>query len=189
MKKLFIAATVAIVICTGCSSNAGMIDPEVRLAYEKGQDATATENLTKAYGSTINKNRKEGVKVPGIYSDYAVGLVKQDRRAEANSWFNKEMEAFPVSRGVVMQLKRDLIPEYQNNNEINLKYDEESEELNALPPAKRAAAEERASGVIDDGLPEEETEDATVTEEELPAEGEGSDDESHESVDDEDVRE
>ena len=159
-------------VATSCGGSQPLVDPTVELAYSKEPTAANLENLAKAYGSTINKNRKTGEKQPGLYSDYAVALVKQGRRAEANSWFNKEMAEYPVSRAYVMQLKRQLIPEYQDNNAINM--NEANEEATSLPPATRAAAEERASEVREGTTPEAEagTEAGTEAENETEMETE-----------------
>ena len=120
MKKnpLFKIALIAAVasLLSSCGASTTMVDPTVRLAYEKEQNDVNSENLAKQYSSTINKNRKTGVKEPGLYCDYAVALVAQGMHAEANSWFNREMEEFPVSKQLVMQLKKELIPEYLNEN-------------------------------------------------------------------------
>lgn len=133
----------------GCKGNKAVIDPTVRLAYEKEPTAENMENLSKAYAGFINKNRKTGKKEPGVYSDYAVTLVKLGRRAEANSWFNKEMEAYPSSRQYVMQLKRMLIPEYQDNNSITT--DSASmDEAEGLSEKTRKEAEDRAAKVMEE---------------------------------------
>ena len=148
MKPLFSTAFIAILALSlsACKSSKPTIDMAAKLAYQKDPSAANLENLSKAYGSFINKTRKSGISQPGIYSDYAVTLVKLDRRAEANTWFNKEMQDFPSSRLYVMQLKRLLIPEYQDNNTIVA--DSAALQQDALSPRSRQAAEERASSVL-----------------------------------------
>lgn len=148
MKPLFSTALIAILALSlsACKSSKPTIDMAAKLAYQKDPSAANLENLSKAYGSFINKTRKSGISQPGIYSDYAVTLVKLDRRAEANTWFNKEMQDFPSSRLYVMQLKRLLIPEYQDNNTIVA--DSAALQQDALSPRSRQAAEERASSVL-----------------------------------------
>lgn len=165
-----------------CSSSVAVVDPTTLLAYGINPNEQNLENLAKNYGSTINKNRKSGIKTPGLYCDYAVALVKQGKRAEANSWFNKEIEAFPSAREFVMQLKKELIPEYANDNRITT--DEasevEGEEPTSLPPATRAAAEERAATVMEptnsimdpEETPAENEETMTEEEKEEPTEPE-----------------
>lgn len=152
MTKIRIIKSILIAVIAGmlsaCGASTTMVDSNVRLAYEKEQNSTNTENLAKQYGSAINKNRKSGVKEPGLYCDYAVALVAQGKRAEANSWFNREMSEFPASRQLVLQLKKELIPEYQNNNTIGNGEASVSEE--GLSEEARAAAEERASGVMEE---------------------------------------
>ena len=169
-----ILAVVAIGFTTSCNSTEMLVDKMALLEYGKEASDQNLENLAKSYGTVINKTRKTGLKEPGVYSDYAVALVKQGKRAEANSWFNKEMEAFPSSRGYVMQLKRDLIPEYQNDNTIKTtEASVDDSEETSLPPAKRKAAEERAKGVVA-GTPD----DATQTSEdkaEEPVDGDEKD--------------
>lgn len=148
MKPLFSTALIAILALSlsACKSSKPTLDMAAKLAYQKDPSAANLENLSKAYGSFINKTRKSGISQPGIYSDYAVTLVKLDRRAEANTWFNKEMQDFPSSRLYVMQLKRLLIPEYQDNNIIVA--DSAALQQDALSPRSRQAAEERASSVL-----------------------------------------
>lgn len=148
MKPLFSTALIAILALSlsACKSSKPSLDMAAKLAYQKDPSAANLENLSKAYGSFINKTRKSGNSQPGIYSDYAVTLVKLDRRAEANTWFNKEMQDFPSSRLYVMQLKRLLIPEYQDNNTIVA--DSAALQQDALSPRSRQAAEERASSVL-----------------------------------------
>ena len=137
-----------IAVLTSCSSSKPTVDASTLLAYCKEPNTANLENLSKNYGTVINKSRKTGLNTPGIYSDYAVTLVKQGKRAEANSWFNREMSEFPSSRGYVMQLKRTLIPEYINDNSISVK-DASTAESDSLPPEKRAAAEKRAASVLE----------------------------------------
>lgn len=131
---------------TACSSSQPVVDPPTLLAYCKDPSGANLENLSKNYATMINKTRKTGLKQPGIYSDYAVTLVKQGRRAEANTWFNKEIAVFVSSKGYVMQLKRTLLPEYINDNTINDSIALDSDAV--LPPEKRAAAEKRAASVM-----------------------------------------
>lgn len=134
-------AGVAFVIACACGSSKEVVDPKVMLAYGKEPNEQNMEALSKSYGNVISKSRKSGMKEPGVYSDYAVMLVKQGKRAEANGWFNKEMEAFPSSRGYVMQLKRRLIPEYQDNNSTNMANTDPAE-----AEAKPAATDKTAKG-------------------------------------------
>ena len=178
IKNIMKLALITVVASTmlACKGNKAVIDPTVRLAYEKDPTPENLENLSKAYGSYINKCRKTGMKQPGIYSDYAVTLVQQGKRAEANNFFNKEMEAFPSSRPYVMQLKRKLIPEYQNNNSITSE-SASMDNSEGMSEASKKAAEERASTVLekqnnelDKIIPEEEQEQSPA--EEKPAEEE-----------------
>ena len=142
-----ILALVATALAAACSSSQPVVDQSVMLAYCKEPNSANLDNLSKNYSSLINKTRKTGLKQPGVYSDYAVALVKQGRRAEANSWFNKEIAEFASSKGYVMQLKRTLLPEYVNDNSINENATTDDE--SALTPEKRAAAEKRAATVMD----------------------------------------
>ena len=153
-KKIIKGLLSAAIILTawGCGSSQPMVSETVLLDYMKDANQANTENLSKNYGTVINKSRKTGVKECGIYSDYAVTLVKQGKRAEANSWFNREMEAFPSSRGYVMQLKRLLIPEYQDNNSTSAATLPDAEESDKLSPAKRKAAEKRAAEAVGDQM-------------------------------------
>ena len=139
------------VMAAACSSSEPMIDPMTMLAYGKEPTDANLENVAKNYGSVINKNRKNGVKQPGIYSDYAVALARQGKNAEANTWFNMEMSAFPSSRMYVMELKKVLIPEYQDDNTINSSDTTATTAEEGLSAKKRAEAEKKASGVMGGG--------------------------------------
>lgn len=146
-----IAAGLILATAMSCGGNKAVIDPDIMLAYGKQPNEQNLEALSKNYSTVIGKNRKIKDKDPGIYSDYAVMLVKQGKRAEANGYFNKEMEAFPSSRGYVMQLKRRLIPEYQDDNSTTAAdTDTVMAEPDALTPAQRKRAEERAAAVLGD---------------------------------------
>ncbi len=134
-------------VAASCGSSQPVVDPVVRLAYETDPNDANTENLAKSYGSIINKTRKSGLKQPGIYCDYAVALAGMGRRAEANSWFNKEMNDFPSSRQYILQLKKILIPEYQDNNTIDTNEASMGNE-EGLSPKTRSEAEKRASEVM-----------------------------------------
>lgn len=142
------AAGLIFAISLSCGGSKEVIDPKAMLAYGKEPNEQNLDVLSKSYGAVINKNRKSGIKTPGVYSDYAVMMVKQGKRAEANGWFNKEMEAFPSSRDYVMQLKRKLIPEYQDNNSTSAADADTTQVQEGLSPAKRKAAEKRAATVM-----------------------------------------
>ncbi|MBR3557596.1 MAG: DUF4810 domain-containing protein [Bacteroidales bacterium] len=147
IAKLLLAAAI-MQVAVACGGSKPVIDPLARLAYEQNASQENLVNLTKAYASYINKCRKTGDSEPGVYSEYAVLLLKSGgSRAEANSWFNKEMERYPSSRGYVMELKRKLIPEYQNNNSITTE-NASADENEGLSEQSRKAAEERASEVM-----------------------------------------
>lgn len=143
-------AIAGIALLAACSSSQPTVDKTIMLAYCKEPSQANMENLSKNYSSIINKSRKTGLKQPGIYCDYAITLVKQGRRAEANSWFNREINDFASSRTYVMQLKRMLIPEYINDNSINTETEQTADEQQALSPASRKAAEDRAASVMDE---------------------------------------
>lgn len=187
MRKLFSAALLIAMatLAASCGSSLPAIDPNVRLAYEKEQSEANIDNMAKAYSSLINKTRKTGTKLPGLYSDYAVALAKKGKHAEANNWFNKEIEAFPSSRTYVMQLKRELIPEFLDN--MTISSDEAPEEENeALSAEARTAAEKKAASVMqesNEALESEMTdqeenqgnrEEESVSEESIDPENEGS---------------
>ena len=109
IAKLLLAAAI-MQVAVACGGSKPVIDPQARLAYEQNASQENLVNLTKAYASYINKCRKTGDSEPGVYSEYAVLLLKSGgSRAEANSWFNKEMERYPSSRGYVMELLIYLI--------------------------------------------------------------------------------
>ncbi len=148
-----LAAGLVFFTTLSCGGNKEIIDPKALLTYGKEPSEQNMEVLSKSYSAVIGKNRKSGVKTPGIYSDYAVMLAKQGRRAEANGWFNKEMEAFPSSRSYVLQLKRRLIPEYQDDNSTTITdSDSTIAEPDALTPAQRKRAEKKAAAVMGDTL-------------------------------------
>lgn len=102
---------------TGCKNTQTMTtDPTISLAYLMNSSTESLNNLSKAYGTTINRTRKSKYKQPGLCSDYAVTLALLGNHAEANKWFNKEVADFPSSRPYVLQLKKQLIPELMNDN-------------------------------------------------------------------------
>ncbi|MBP5326951.1 MAG: DUF4810 domain-containing protein [Bacteroidales bacterium] len=157
IKKAITICGVALLF--SCGGTRYSVDEKVLLEYGKEPNEANTENLSKSYAAVINKSRKTGLKEAGIYSDYAVTLVKQGKRAEANNWFNKEMESFPSSKSYVMQLKRILIPEYQNDNtvrDISAIEGDETEEA-TLTPKQRSEAEKKAAQVMGEDTVEEDT--------------------------------
>lgn len=108
-----VAAIGLLLLLGGCSSKQYLVnDPKVLLAYRMDPNEGNLESLSKAYASAINQNRREGVKQPGLFADYAVTLALLDKREEANKWFNNEVAAFPTSGKYVNQLKLKLVPEY-----------------------------------------------------------------------------
>ncbi|MCR4815864.1 MAG: DUF4810 domain-containing protein [Bacteroidales bacterium] len=149
IKSLMTTAVAALL--SSCGSSLAVVDPVTMLTYGKDPTEENLENLAKNYSSVINKNRKSGEKQPGVFSDYAVALARQGKHAEANTWFNMEMSTFPSSRSYVLKLKQTMIPEYINDNSINIKAADGAteNETKGLSPKKRAAAEKRAKGVMD----------------------------------------
>jgi len=132
---LVISATLLV---AGCGSRQYLVsDPTLILNYLKDSSSENLSNLSKAYGTAINRNRKKDVKQPGLFADYAVTLALQGKASEANQWFNKEIETFPSSRSYVMQLKEQLIPQYLNDNTVTSSEAAVSEE----PAGDEAAAE------------------------------------------------
>lgn len=115
-RKIFLGILVVLLaanIFSGCKSSAAFVkDPTVPLAYLKDPSNGNLDNLAKAYSSQINKNRKAGIKQPGLFSDYAVCLALLGNRQEANKWFNNEAATFPNSRNYVTALKKALVPEF-----------------------------------------------------------------------------
>ena len=135
-----IAAMLIFATTLSCGGSRQMVDPKAMLAYGKEPNELTLDVLSKSYSSVISKNRKTGINTPGIYSDYAVILVKQGKRAEANGWFNKEMETFPSSRSYVMQLKSRLIPEYMDDSSTSVSI---SDQQQSSTPAKGKSSKKR----------------------------------------------
>ena len=107
----------ALLLCSACRGPRPMVqDTTVQLAYLKEASEENLEALSKAYATTINKNRKAKVKYPGLYCDYAVTLALLGNHSEANQWFNNEVAEFPSSQTYVNTLKAKLIPEFVNDN-------------------------------------------------------------------------
>lgn len=97
-----------------CSSQRTMLeDPTPLINYQKEPSVENLETLSKAYAATINRYRKEKVKYPGMYADYAVTLAKLGNQGEANRYFNMEIEAFPSSREYVNKLKSMVDPLFE----------------------------------------------------------------------------
>ncbi len=166
IKKALTICSIALMV--GCGGTRYTVDEKVLLEYGKEPNEINTENLSKSYATVINKSRKTGLKEAGVYCDYAVTLVKQGKRAEANNWFNKEMEAFPSSKSYVMQLKRLLIPEYQNDNtvrDISASEGEDAEET-TLSPKQRSEAEEKAAKVMGSETDSNDTKETVIETEE-----------------------
>lgn len=151
-KKYFRIAALVLIgmsLLASCKQEKAVtVDPSIMLTYGKDANEQNLENLAKNYATVINKNRKSGVKQPGLYSDYAVALAKQGKNAEANNWFNKEMAEFPSSRKYVIRLKQELIPEYVNDNTVRNNDAVENPEEPTLSPAARAEAEEKAASIM-----------------------------------------
>lgn len=147
--KTAIFATLGLLLA-GCGSTEYLVkDPLVMLEYGKNPSEENLDNLLKAYNAAINKNRKAHVEVQGLYSDYACALALSGRATEANVWFNKEMETFPTSKAYVMQLKKQLIPQFLNSSDTSLEGLFDQSDLDAKAAARHAAAEERAASVMD----------------------------------------
>lgn len=140
-------------LMAACDSGQPMVrDPKVMLAYEMDPSTDNMVNLSKAYSTTINKIRKTGERYPGLYSDYAVTLALQGKASEANVWFNNEMEAFPSSKKYVMQLKKQMIPQFLNDTthflDMDIEEDTTPTESDEFGDTRRAAAVDRAATVM-----------------------------------------
>ena len=160
-------------------------DPNVMLTYLKESTPESMDNLAKAYSSTINKNRRSNKTYPGLFSDYAVVLAQQGKAAEANVWFNKEMDAFPVTRTYVMQLKRQLVPQFLNDTSSTFMSDTLNiYQADELTPQRRAAAEERAATVLESS--DQQIDDATPAKEEETQIDDSANDEAIEATDEND---
>lgn len=155
VKAIVVGCTVtaAIFAVASCGSHPYMVSDDITmLSYCKEPSEENLSNLTKAYNAAINNNRKKGIKQPGLYADYAVALSKQGRAEEANGWFNNEVNTFPISREYVRELKRQLIPQFLDDTSTTMTTQAaatDSNTLNQLGPARRAAAEERAAAALE----------------------------------------
>lgn len=154
-----IAGILAISTIVGCRNSQTLVnDPTVPLAYLKDSSPDNINNLSKAYGTAINKNRKQKIKQSGLFSDYAVTLALLGNREEANKWFNNEMATFPNSRAYVNQLKKALIPEYLNDTTRTTEPIQESDSTTAnnkmLNKAVKTVIDE-AAGTVTDTVEEE----------------------------------
>ncbi len=138
-------------LLASCGSGEYLVkDPNVMLSYLKEPSDANLDNLVKSYSSTINKNRRSKATQPGLFADYGVAMAHQGKDAEANVWLNKEMDAYPATRPYVMQLKRQLVPQFLNDTTSTFASDTVSVlQANELSPQRRAAAEERAATVLD----------------------------------------
>lgn len=103
-------------LLSGCSNQRSLIeDPSISLNYLLNPTEDNLSNLSKAYGTAINRNRKSGVKQPGLCSEYAITLAMMGNQEEANKWFNKEVADFPASRDYVLALKRVYCPAFESD--------------------------------------------------------------------------
>lgn len=104
----------------GCGTQEYLVnDPTLLLTYQKSPTPENLENLSKAYSTQINRNRKEGIVQPGLFCDYAVTLAKLGRMDEANQWFNQEMATFPNASSYVKKIQMSLSNEYSEMSGAN----------------------------------------------------------------------
>jgi len=103
-------------LLSSCSNQRSLVeDPSISLNYLLNPTEDNLNNLSKAYGTAINHNRKSGVKQPGLCSEYAITLALMGNQEEANKWFNKEVADFPASRDYVLALKKVYCPAYESD--------------------------------------------------------------------------
>mgnify|MGYP004443892159 CR=1 FL=1 len=124
----------------GCNNTRSLVeDPTISLNYLMDPSEDNLSNLSKAYGTAINRNRKAGVKQPGLCSDYAITLALLGNQEEANKWFNREVADFPSSRDYVVSLKQIYCPAFVN---------EASQATDAIVPATSASAANQEDAAV-----------------------------------------
>lgn len=118
MKRTLVLTLIGTALLfTGCASLKGTGNSNALLVKYLNDDSQANlVNLSKNYGSRLSRVVREGVPEPGECADYAVTLALLNHAAEANTWFNLEVNYHPSAAQYVEQLKLDLIPQYASDN-------------------------------------------------------------------------
>lgn len=120
MKKYIFVVIVAVCSLYGCGNYNYLVEDEaLLLAYQTDTTPVGLINLSKAYGEAVKNNDKDGIKQPGLYSDYATSLAMLGMREESNKWFNREMITYPSSARYINCIKLQLIPEFAMDTTSN----------------------------------------------------------------------
>lgn len=92
-----------------CSHDKSLVqDPRMMLDYSLSPNDSTLASLSDDYRNTIDKVKKNDSVKAGIYADYAVSLALAMRFDEADTFFDKEMAAYPESQTYVMFLKERM---------------------------------------------------------------------------------
>lgn len=111
IKNIFRLSGAVMVICflsatISCSHQKSVIqDPRMLLDYNLMPNDSTLAHLSDDYRTTIDKVKKRDSVKAGVYADYAVTLALAMRFDEADTFFDKEMAAYPESRQYVTFLK------------------------------------------------------------------------------------
>ncbi len=113
-KNIIRLSTTALALCFlgviwSCSQQKSLIqDPRLMLDYTLTPNDSTLIHLSDDYRNTIEKVGKRDSVKSGIYADYAVSLALAMRFDEADTFFDKEMAAYPESKQYVMFLKEHM---------------------------------------------------------------------------------
>ena len=131
-RHLLLPIIGCVILFTGCiGTHYTEVESPSTLKYLYDESEENLSNMAKRYGSTLSKTVKESTPKPGACAEYAVMLAKLNKAEDANKWFNKETEFYPVSVPHVNYLKKTLIPEFSDDT---VAYNLEILKKELLPP-------------------------------------------------------
>jgi hypothetical protein len=77
--------------------------------YLKRKDKKSTDALIKTYQKIIDSEKgSRGVVPPGVYADYGFILLQNDKKAEGEAMFAKELELYPESKVFIERILEKL---------------------------------------------------------------------------------
>ena len=113
-KNAIRLSATAFVVCffciiMSCSHQKSIVqDPRMLFDYSLSPNDSTLAHLSEDYRLTIEKVKSDDSVKSGIYADYAVSLALAMRFDEADTFFDKEMAAYPESKQYVMFLKERM---------------------------------------------------------------------------------
>ena len=113
-KNTIRLSAAAVVMCLlgiliSCSHEKSIVqNPRLLLDYNLSPTDSTLTSLSEDYRKAIEKMKKQESVKPGVYADYAVSLALALRFDEADTFFDKEMVAYPESQQYVTFLKERM---------------------------------------------------------------------------------